>query len=393
MLKINWKYLSFISALVLLYFVLLHFMPQRFNWFVTFHRNDKNPFGAYIFNKLVSNSWITPVSNSNKSVFELEDMEDQNLLIICEKFEVSPSEIETLINLVEEGKTIILAAHQMDSLLTKALDVSINNLSFSFVITNMWAADTIGVNFSNNTQKGSPTYWYPAQLLPQYFVEYDTVNTQVLARNTNEEAVLLEIPLGRGAFMLSSTPLVFSNYSMIHAGNHHYVSQMLGTLKTGGLHWTEYYQLGRMESSTPLRYILTQPPLKWALYILIISFFIFILLELKRKQRIIPVIPPLRNETLDFVKIISRLYYQKKDHKNLAAKKILHFTEYLKHQLHINLDEEIDQVIAMTAAKTNTEKGAVKLLFDQIRRVSNTDFISSKDLKTLTSKINNVLKN
>jgi hypothetical protein len=31
--------------------------------------------------------------------------------------------------------------------------------------------------------------------------------------------------------------------------------------------WTEYYHLGRMESTTPLRFILTNEPLRWGYYI------------------------------------------------------------------------------------------------------------------------------
>ena len=393
MFRINWKYLSFIAVLVLLYFVLLYFMPQRYNWFVTLHRNDKNPFGGFIFNTLISNSWISEVNNSNKSLFELRDMEEQILLVICEKFEISPSELEMMMRLVEKGKTIVVAAHEMDSLFTNALDFGINDPSFSFILDDMWGEDTVGLNFTNLFPGEPQTFWYPSQLLMQHFSEFDTATTHVLAQNTNEEAVLLQIPHGEGTFFLCSTPLVFSNCSMIHRRNHDYVAQIFGALKTGALHWTEYYQLGRMESTTPLRYILTQPALKWALYVLLISIVVFMIFDLKRKQRIIPVIPPLKNETVDFVKTISSLYYQKRDHRNLAAKQILHFTEHLKHQLYIDLDDEVNQLIEITAAKTNTDEEEVRLLFDQMGRVSNANYISSKELKILTNRINTILEN
>ena len=393
MFRISWKYITFLVVLVLLYFVLLFFMPQRFDWFVTFHKNDKNPFGAYVFNELVSNSWITEFNSSNKSLFELKETEEQNLLIICDQFETSPSEIESMISIVEDGKTIIIAAHQMDSSFMNALDIEINMLSFSFILDNMWGEDTLGLNISDEHEKESTTYWYPSQLLAQHFIKYDTATTKVLSRNTNEDPVLLQTQIGSGTFLLSSTPLAFSNYSMMHANNYEYVAQLLENVGHGGLHWTEYYQLGRMESGTPLRYILTQPPLKWALYILMVSILIFMIFELKRKQRVIPVMVPPKNETMDFVKTISRLYFQKKDHKNLAAKKILHFTEYLKHQLHIDPNDEIDHLIAVVAAKTNSEQKSVAELFDQMGRIGNATFISSKELRTLTGKIDKILKN
>jgi len=56
---------------------------------------------------------------------------------------------------------------------------------------------------------------------------------------------------------------------------------------------------------TPLKYILSQESLKWAYYILIVSIIVYIIFQGKRKQRVIPLIPPLKNTTLEFVRIIA----------------------------------------------------------------------------------------
>ncbi|MCG8306217.1 MAG: hypothetical protein MI975_02420 [Cytophagales bacterium] len=393
MIRLNWKYLSFLSGILVLYFVLLYFMPQRFNWFVTLHQRDKNPFGAYVLKSLMRDSWIPEVTSSNKTLFELSELNEPNLMIICENFEVSPSGIEALMNLAYGGKRILISAHQMDTSFSQALKFSLNKLSFSFYLQNMWGGDTTGVSLSEARPDAGKVYWYPRQLLSQHFMDFDTAKFRVLARNTDGEAVALKIDHGEGAFILSSTPLVFSNFSMLRSENHEFAAGILSRLLPGALHWTEYYQLGRMESRTPLRYILTQPPLKWALYVLMISILMFMLFEMKRKQRVIPVLSPLKNETLDFVKTIARLYYQRKDHKNLAAKKILHFTEYLKHQLHVDLNDDISEVVTTVAAKTATDEKEVQLFFDQMNRIGNASFISSGDLKSLTDRIDRILKN
>jgi hypothetical protein len=229
-------------------------------------------------------------------------------------------------------------------------------------------------------------------MLPQYFENYDPDNAEVIAINTHGKPVFLNVKYGQGNLLVSSTPLVFSNFSMVHDNNYELVAGMLSYLQPGGLLWTIYYQMGRMEATTPLRYVLSETSLKWALYILMLAILLFMTFEMKRRQRIIPIVTPLKNESVDFVKTVSRLYYLKKDHKNLASKKILHFTDYLKRQLHIDINEDIQEVIRKIAAKTNSEEREVKLLFDQINRIGSSSYISPKELRQFLERINKIKK-
>lgn len=385
--RLNWKYISFLAMLVGFYFLLLYFMPRKFNWFVTLYQKDKDPFGAYVFKSLIDNSWLTQINTSNKTLYELQDSEDPNLLILCERFDVTQSEMETLLNQVKGGKSAIISSHQMDTTFTDSLGLKINPHSYKFYFDKIWGEDSLGVKFVLAPFDTSKTYWLPEQFLPQYFESFDPSTTNVIAKNTHGKPVFLNVRFGKGNLLLSSTPLVFTNFSMLRSDNHEFVAGILSFLKSTTLHWTEYYQLGRMEASTPLRYVLSEPSLKWALFILMITILVSMVFEVKRKQRIIPVISPLKNETLDFVKTIARLYYQKKDHKDLAVKKMLHFTDHLKQKLHIDINDEISEVIIKVAAKTGSEEKEVKLLFDQMNYISNASYISAKELKLLLDRM------
>ena len=387
MARLNWKYISFLAALVGLYFLLLYFMPQKFNWFVTLYQKDRDPFGTYVFKSLIDNSWLTQVNTSNKTLYELNELSDPNLLALCEEFKLAQSEMESLLNLVTDGKTVIISAHQMDTVFTDSLGLKINHLSFHFYLDKIWGEDSLGVKFVLAPFDTIKTYWLPNQLLAQYFESFDPSTTDVIAENTHGKPVLLKVRYGKGNLLLSSTPLAFTNFSMLRSDNHAFVAGILSHLKSGSLHWTEYYQLGRMEASTPLRYVLSEPSLKWALYILMITILVSMVFEVKRAQRVIPVISPLQNETLDFVKTISRLYYQKKDHKDLAVKKMLHFTDHLKQKLHIDINDEISEVISKVAAKTGSDEREVTLLFDQMNHISNASYISAKELKLLLDRM------
>ena len=166
---------------------------------------------------------------------------------------------------------------------------------------------------------------------------------------------------------------------------------MFASMPEGSLHWTEYYQLGRLEAQSPLRYILSEPSLKWAFYVTLAGIVLFMIFKSKRTQRVIPVVEPLKNETLAFVKTIARLYYLKKDHKQLANKRILHFMDHLKQKLRIDVNDALEEVIGKVAAKTGSSEEDVRSLFLMIDKISMSKFISGEDMKALVSKTDDVL--
>ena len=82
--------------------------------------------------------------------------------------------------------------------------------------------------------------------------------------------------------------------------------------------------------------------LSWAFWLTLLLFGIIYLVESKRKQRAVPALKKLNNTSIDFVKTVGRLYYQRKDNKNLAQKIAAHFLGYVRstYNLHTSqLDE------------------------------------------------------
>jgi hypothetical protein len=73
-----------------------------------------------------------------------------------------------------------------------------------------------------------------------------------------------------------------------------------------------------------------QKPFKWAFWLFILLLLLFVLMEMRRKQRYIPFVKPPKNDSLDFVKTIGRLYYDKGDHKNLCRKMAAYFLEHVR---------------------------------------------------------------
>jgi len=393
MTKYQWRYLVFLGVILAIYFLFLYLMPPKFNWTVTLYKNDKNPFGAVVLRDVLNKSWFDTLTTSNRTIYELQEMQEPNLFILSESFSTTPSEIEILLNEVRNGRTLFLSTNILDSLFKDSLNVAMNEFSFQFVMSQLWGKDSTALHFVHPAFDTTVNYWLPSLLLSQYFRQFDADQWSVIAVNSAGKPVMLKKNLGKGLLLLSSTPLMFSNFSILKSPNDAFASGALSLMAPGALHWTEFYQLGRMEAQTPLRYILSEQSLAWAFYITFITIFLMMIFDAKRQQRIIPVIEPLKNDTVDFVKTIARLYYNKKDHKGLAMKEMLHFTDYLKFQLLIDVNEGVTENIPKIAAKTGASEKEVRKLFDTMVVINDALFITARELRQFTSMIEGIAKN
>ena len=111
-------------------------------------------------------------------------------------------------------------------------------------------------------------------------------------------------------------------------------------------------------SDSRFRFIESQPALRWAWYLALLFLAIFILFNIKRKQRIVKVIKPLENTTLDFTKTIGNLFYETKDHQNVVHKKITYFLEYLRTEYFMDtqvLDEKFCKRLHQKSGKSLEE--------------------------------------
>jgi hypothetical protein len=220
-----------------------------------------------------------------------------------------------------------------------------------------------------------------------YFNTFDTTRTTVLAVNDKNRPVTIRVKWGKGSLILNSTPLAFTNIYLLAGENHEHIATLLSCLPKQDVEWTEYYQVGRMEASSPLRFILSNEPLRWAYYICILSLLIFMVFEMKRKQRIIPIIKPLDNTTLEFVSTVGNLYYQHGDHKNAAEKKINFLLEHIRTKFWLSTTKLNDDFIKSLSGKSGLPIEEITQLVATILRIQSRPQISAFELVDLNEKI------
>ena len=374
--------------------------PKALNWEVSLSKRDKNPYGTYVLNDLLSEAMDqNEVRHSNKTLFELADEEHAgNLLILCKYFAPDEPDLKAMLEMLDSGANIFIAASAYGGQFSDTLNLRTGTTLLSDSIQNLGLVylgvleDSTPVRFVN-PHLDNTNYYFKKRTATEYFESVDTLQTRVIAQNENGYPVLTITPWGNGNIILSTLPLSFTNYYLLWNQNYEFVSGALSYLPDKDLVWTEYYHLGRQESGSPLRFVLSNESLKWAYYVTLFTLLTFVFFEAKRRQRIIPIVKPPENTTLEFAETVGNLYYNHGDHLNLARKKILFFKEQLRTRYYIQTNVLDNNFYRELSNKTGEDIETVKRLFQHIGEIEARKRISETELFDLSNKLDEFLKN
>ncbi len=387
--KKDWKYVLYLSIVIGIYVAVKLSETKQNDWSITLAHGDREPYGTYALDQLLPSLFKNAtINNSYKTIYELKDSlkEKSSLIILATGFGAGKADTEALLNYANKGGTVFISAHYFSDHFADTLGLSTRDYLFRNGIAQE-KQDTASIHFTNSRFDSTRLYSYKRDNIHNYFSQLDSTKATVVAKNDQYLPVTLRVTIGEGQLLLNCTPMAFTNIYLLAGANNEFVSNTLSYLPQSEVYRTEYYHLGRMEAETPLRFILTTEPLKWAYYITFVSILLFMLFEAKRKQRIIPIIAPLTNTTLEFVSTIGNLYYQKGDHKNIAEKKIQFFFEQIRTNYYLSTNQRNDLFITGLAKKTGNSEETTRSLMKRIDQVLTSSQIDKETLIDLNQQI------
>ncbi len=151
---------------------------------------------------------------------------------------------------------------------------------------------------------------------------------------------------------------------MLKPGNEKYLQDVFSYLPSRETIW--FSETTEVVSQSPMRFILSKPALRYAWYLLLGGLLLFVFFNAKRKQRIVPIIEPLKNKSVEFVKSIGNLYLQEGDFHDMMAKKAQYFLNKIRLELLIDtqvLDENFAKKLHLkTGAKMEEINEAITLI-------------------------------
>lgn len=255
-------------------------------------------------------------------------------LFVNTTFSASDPEAKALLAFVAAGNDVFIAASYFGggrhgNLLTDSLGVRLREAD-SAARPSLRAADSVRVHLLNPALSHSPVL-LPASTANLRLAVRAGRQGATLAADAQGRAVLIRLDHGRGHVYLCSIPLLFSNYYVLRPRSRPFALAALAYLPTGRpVWWDEYQKQGRVGEQSLLRVLLAHDGLRTAYYLLLVTTLLFVLVEARRRQRIIPVLKPLPNTTLLFTRTVASLYRQGSNHSRIAEKKVGLFLDYLR---------------------------------------------------------------
>jgi hypothetical protein len=381
--KKNLKYLVPLIITLTILTVIKIAEPEEIDWTKSFSRKDKTPYGGYIIYDIASDLFPESKLSAKElpiyNVLKNENFYYTNYVFINSDFSPDRLDVEYLLYYVAEGNNVFISAFEISGPLADSLRITTSMIIFS--------QDSMNINFTLPdliTEKG---YTYSSSDFDNYFSEYDSTVVQVLGKNENDQVNFLRIKYGEGNFFLNTVPMAFTNYHLLNSRNDDYVYKALSHLPVQNTFWDDYYKIGNKFNASALQYILSQQSLKWAYYIALALVILFILFYGRRKQRIIPAIPPLTNTTVEFVQTVGNLYYQQKDFKNIAEKKISYFLDYIRNKYFIRTSRFDSETIKKISDKSSIPEAKIKSIFREIDKISHSNKIAEEELININYQI------
>ena len=119
---------------------------------------------------------------------------------------------------------------------------------------------------------------------------------------------------------------------------------------------------------------------------------IFVLYEVKRRQRVIPVIEPLANSTLGFVNVVGQVYYEQRNNANIAQKKIIYLLESLREDYRVKTNKLDEEFIGTLNSKLNIDRATATDLVRFIKNIDSQGYVSDGELIELNRLIEKIYK-
>ena len=363
---------------------------KRFDERLSFKRRDKVPYGMYVAYEQLKNFFPNATITTEKSEPGMWDNlsaydEKQALIVISPQFMPNEIEMKRLISFVERGNDVFISTSfiSWDARKLLGCDVSFSGDPRKDITED---DDSLIVSIAPHPANESGIYSYPGRAHDVVFTKMDSTISMVLGYDRYGSPNFLRFAAGSGNIYLHTAPLAFSNYFLLHRNNINYYENVFSFLSNDKkkIAWDEYYiyrqQRKQSNRTSWMTAFMNEKGFRWGLLVAVTGLLIYALMEMRRKQRIIPVIAKPRNDSLDFVKTIGRLYHDKGDHYNLCRKMSAYFLEHVRTRYKLNTSELNEDFISSLQYKSGVSETEIRPIVEFIRALDNGSYVDPKQL-------------
>jgi hypothetical protein len=377
-----------LGTLLLLYFIFSGPSNKRHSWFENYKAESNEPYGTSFIQKLLEG--YRPegnfIYNSQKPLHKLLDSSSLRMntdyIFIGQSLYLDDRDTRALLNFVKSGNDALIVCDAVPDSLISALDRYECDESLFFSGEEL---DSATFNFYHDSLKSEHGFIYRyrwgSEDMPYYWRSLaseaicDSAQAIVpIGYLTNGYVNFLRIQHGDGNLYLHSNPIAFTNYFMRTVDKAEYASIVFSHLRGHDIIWDEFSKIpfffsGTNPYSSPLYYIMQQPSLKYAWWMLLAGIVLYVVFAAKRTQRVIPVLEQKTNSSLEFVNLVASLHFQNGNHLDIARKKMRYFLHFVKTRYGIHAPVFNAALIQRLSDKSKVPLMEVNTIFDNYKLI------------------------
>lgn|GEM_PF-2171098 len=352
---------------------------DRYNWNETYNINAEEPFDLSDFHRLAKKHFAKTKLLDHSTAFQTEFADSnagpRTYLFVGNNQYLRRAEIDSLLRAVRAGADAFIATDGYSEYLIEQLGIGFRRVM---------RVDTTESYFLKHPDfKGKEyqlSYFYRDTLSQYFWASWETAD-QAYYLNQNNDVVLLGVNalgnahfiragLGKGRVFLHSAPVVFTNLMLSRDSGLVYSLDVLRHLNPKStLLWDEIsrkpkpdYEPGNSDSRSPLSFILSEPALRTAWYILLGTLVLLLVFRSRRAQRIIPVLPVNRNGTMEFTRAIGREFHRTRNYSALQREQWQVFLAYVRQHFGLSTQALDANFIQRLASRTGQPLEQIKEL-------------------------------
>lgn len=384
----NKKFIGIVLIYSAVVFLLIVLIPRKINWTDFFTSSSREPYGLYIFKELADNIF-SKIEQREEAIYSLEDVldEEENYIFITDNLRFSTDERNNLLEWIAEGNNAFIASKAFTGDLLDTL-----NLQRKFIYKAHDHFNKSDLIVQSVQQDYSFSYSKQFNLVG-LVNKYDSLASSFpIAVNVsdapydNNLPIVIQRDIGKGSIYLCTLPYAFTNYYLVNENNYQFAQDILSFLPDNTTYWDTYYK-PQLTKKPPLTVFLNTKAFRWASYLGLTLLLMHMLFSIKRKQRVIPIIKPPENRSLEFTKTIGDLYHNTYDLRDLMIKMEKHFKEYVRQKYLISNYEGTEEQTKTLLAKSGKKIGLVTSINTMFRQFRFTQTSDEKTVLLLNKKL------
>ncbi|MBP6663234.1 MAG: hypothetical protein KA172_09130 [Paludibacter sp.] len=379
-------YLAGIFLLVLIILLIDTFRIKPTNWKPTYSLDYKNPFDLYVFNREIKNiipeNRITRILSTPYEYIQNQTDTVTYLMIRQNMYFIGDT---VILEKVKEGSNLFVSSENFVRNITDSLALKYTEADSDLSLKKL---DMLTLSLTNKNWSKADYQMKPVNNTFA-FVDADAATTTILGTEKLPDGKIypnfLKIKYGKGYVFIHNQPQVFTNHALLsEQSSAGYVAHLLSYIpKDRPVVWFVQGQTlnpNAPKNETGLSVVFRYPALRAVWLLLVYGLLLYIFFNSKRRQRIVPVIKPLRNTTVEFVQTIGNLYYQQGNTANVIDKKIVFFLDRIRTGYFIDTSKLDERFAEKLKSKSEKDIELITEIIDFINEFRKNKTAEKKDL-------------